>query len=257
MNKTASEKIALKFVECINNQDLDGLVALMTEDITMVAYEDKPEVGLELLREGFRGYFSDYPEYKIHISKVTRSGNDIAMTGKTTGSHIPPEIEAQETVIWVAKIKDNLVSEWLIFSDLDHLQELPQDRFRNMRDPKFTVLQFNEYINAQDILGLSSLMTPDHTFIDRKGKVDRGKDTMTKGWIDFFDAFPEYKNTFLRVESQGNIVFLYGFATWEQGSDPDHAIWMSRVEDDLVAEWRIYEDTENNVRKFAIKLKES
>ena len=119
-----------------------------------------------------------------------------------------------------------------------------------MKDPKLTALQFNEYINNQDIQELSSLMTEDHTFIDRKGEVDRGKDSMTKGWRDFFISFPEYKNTFLRVESQGNVVVLYGYATWEQGSDPDYAIWTARIENDLVAEWRIYEDTTVNRRKF-------
>jgi ketosteroid isomerase-like protein len=123
MNVTNAEKIALKFVECINNQDIEGLVSLMTEGFTMIAYEGKLETGRELMKEGFQGYFTDFPEYKIHISKVARSGDDIAIIGKTTGSHISPEIDAKETVIWTAKVEDNLVSEWRIFSDLDHLGE--------------------------------------------------------------------------------------------------------------------------------------
>jgi predicted SnoaL-like aldol condensation-catalyzing enzyme len=120
----------------------------------------------------------------------------------------------------------------------------------NKVDPKLTALQFNEYINAQDIDGLSSLMTEDHTFIDRKGEVDEGKQTMIKGWTEFFKSFPDYKNTFERVESRGDLVILYGFATWEKGSDPDSAIWTARIKSDMVAEWRIYEDTEENKRKF-------
>ena len=43
----------------------------------------------------------------------------------------------------------------------------------NKRDPKLTALQFNEYINNQDIEGLSSLMAENHIFIDRHGNVDR------------------------------------------------------------------------------------
>jgi predicted SnoaL-like aldol condensation-catalyzing enzyme len=120
----------------------------------------------------------------------------------------------------------------------------------NSVDPKLTALQFNEYINRQDIDGLSSLMTEDHTFIDRKGEVDKGKETMIKGWIDFFKSFPDYKNTFERVESKGNLVVLYGFATWKKAADPDYAIWTAEIEDDLVAQWRIYEDTEENKRRF-------
>jgi hypothetical protein len=74
------------------------------------------------MRKGFQGYFIDYPEYRIHIEKTTRSGNDIAIVGKTTGSHISPEIEERETVIWIAKIEEDLVAEWRIFSDMDHFK---------------------------------------------------------------------------------------------------------------------------------------
>ena len=73
---------------------------------------------------------------------------------------------------------------------------------------------------------------------------------MTKGWIDFFNSFSEYENTFLRVQSQGDLVVLYGYATWQRGSDPDYAIWTARIEDDLVAEWSIYENTDENKRIF-------
>ncbi len=122
----------------------------------------------------------------------------------------------------------------------------------NTVDPKLTALRFNECINRQDVHGLVELMTDDHTFIDRKGEVDRGKDVMTKGWIDFFDSFPDYVNTFNRVQSQGDLVVLHGYATWKKGDDPDHAIWTARIENDLVVEWRIYEDTAENRRAFGL-----
>jgi hypothetical protein len=49
-------------------------------------------------------------------------------------------------------------------------------------------------------------------------------------------------------------VVLYGYATWHEGDDPDWAIWTARIEDDLVAEWRIYEDTEENRSRFGLTL---
>jgi ketosteroid isomerase-like protein len=66
----------------------------------------------------------------------------------------------------------------------------------NEFDPKLTVLQFNDYISKHDLQGLSSLLSEDHVFIDRKGKEDRGKETMMKGWKNFFQSFPHYRNTF-------------------------------------------------------------
>lgn len=120
----------------------------------------------------------------------------------------------------------------------------------NSTDPKLTVLQFNECINKQDIAGLSSLMTEDHIFVDREGNGDKGKDAMTKGWQGFFEMFPEYKNTFIRVQSQDDLVVIYGFAVRKKDAELDYVIWTAKIENDLVAEWRIYKDTEENKKKF-------
>ena len=122
----------------------------------------------------------------------------------------------------------------------------------NSKDPKLTALQFNEYINNQDIKGLSGLMTEDHTLIVREGDVVKGKESNTKGWIDFFNQFPDYKNIFTRVESQDNLVIIIGYAIWSKEPSEDHVIWTAKIEDDLVAQWRIYADTEENRKKFSI-----
>jgi hypothetical protein len=114
----------------------------------------------------------------------------------------------------------------------------------NLRDPKLIALQFNEYINNQDIKGLSKLMTEDHMFIDR-ANVQYGD--MVNGWKEFFSNFPTYKNYFHRVESRSNLVILSGYAKWSKDSlEKDYAIWTAKIENDLVSEWRIYEDTEEN-----------
>ena len=122
----------------------------------------------------------------------------------------------------------------------------------NTVDPKLIALQFNECINRQDTHGLVRLMTDDHTFIDRKGEAARGRDVMTRGWTEFFKSFPEYRNTFHRVQSKGNRVVLLGYATWKSGGGPDRAIWTARIEDDRVAEWRIDEDTSENRKRLGL-----
>jgi hypothetical protein len=120
----------------------------------------------------------------------------------------------------------------------------------NLKDPKLTALQFNEYINNQDIEGLTSLMTEDHIFIDRAG--DSYGD-MINGWKEFFSNYPTYKNFFNRVESRDNLVILVGYAKWSKGSlEKDYAIWTAKIENDLVAVWQIYEDTEENRIQFKV-----
>lgn len=83
MNATANpERIALEFVECINNQDIEGLVSLMTQDFAMIAHEGDPEIGRELMKKDFEGCFSEYPEYRIHIEKWRFRGTILLLLGK-------------------------------------------------------------------------------------------------------------------------------------------------------------------------------
>ncbi len=122
----------------------------------------------------------------------------------------------------------------------------------NSRDPKLTALLFNECINNQDIHGLSSLMTEDHTIIVREGNIVRGRQPNTEGWAQFFAQFPKYRNTFARVESKDNLVVIVGFAYWSEEQPYDPVIWTAVVKGDLIAEWRIYDDTEQNRQELGI-----
>ena len=106
--------MAVKFVEAINHGDSKALIRLQTEDFTLVDAEG----GVFRGRDGWEGYFADYPKYKIHIQKVLTGGSGVAIIGKTTGSQVPAEIEEKETVLWTAEIRDGLVAEWRLYTDI-------------------------------------------------------------------------------------------------------------------------------------------
>ena len=114
------EVIALKFIECVNSGDSNGLKALQTEDFTFIDVSGNVFTG----RDGWEDYFSTYPDYRIHIEKILKGGNSIAIIGKTTGSHIEPKLEVLETVLWVAEVIDDLVSKWRIFSDVAEAEKV-------------------------------------------------------------------------------------------------------------------------------------
>ena len=52
----------------------------------------------------------------------------------------------------------------------------------NKRDSKLIVLQFNEYINRQDIESLANLLAQNYQFVDSNNDVHRGKEANVKGW---------------------------------------------------------------------------
>ena len=123
MSKPVPKSVALKFVEIINAGDSEALIKLQTEDFTLIDMAGDVTRG----RDGWHGYFSSFPKYKIHVQHVLTSGNGVAIIGKTTGSHVPPEVEEHETVLWTAEIRDGLVAEWRIYSDIEEAKKKAQE----------------------------------------------------------------------------------------------------------------------------------
>ncbi|MBA4311821.1 MAG: hypothetical protein C0417_04230 [Chlorobiaceae bacterium] len=115
-----------------------------------------------------------------------------------------------------------------------------------MNDPILTALQFNQCISNHDLESLTSLMTDDHTFIDRDGTIHQSKKVMIDNWKQFFKMFPKYKNTFEHVRVKDNLVVMLGYAYWSENQPYDPAIWTANIIKDLVREWRIYNDTLEN-----------
>jgi hypothetical protein len=109
---------------------------------------------------------------------------------------------------------------------------------------------FNECINNQDIKGLSALMAENHCFIDRDGEAYGPKTSMVAGWKQFFKDFPDYRNTFEKVEVRDNLVAVRGYAYWTEDEPYDPVIWTGTIEDGLISEWRIYADTPENRKEF-------
>ncbi len=117
------KSVALQFVEIINAGDSEALRRLQTEDFTLVDMAGDVTRG----RDGWPSYFASFPKYKIHVQQVLVSGNSVAIIGKTTGSHVPPEVEEKETVLWTAEIQDGLVAEWRIYSDIEEAEQRARD----------------------------------------------------------------------------------------------------------------------------------
>jgi hypothetical protein len=121
----------------------------------------------------------------------------------------------------------------------------------NLKYPIKIVKAFNDCINNQDIDGLAALMSEDHVFVDRDGSSHGPKSHMVKGWKHFFEMFPLYKNTFTEIKAKENHVFVLGYAYWSEKEPYDPVIWTAKRENNLIAEWRIYEDSAENRKKFS------
>ena len=105
-----------------------------------------------------------------------------------------------------------------------------------------TVIAFNDAINARDVDALGLLMHEQHRFVDSAGGVVEGKPACIEAWRGFFAAFPDYRNIFDDVRSDGpGAVEVRGRSECSTPALDGAARWRALVEDGLVLQWQVSE----------------
>lgn len=112
------------------------------------------------------------------------------------------------------------------------------------------IKQFNDCINNSDITKLAELMTENHTFIDRVNTRVEGKQIMIEGWQAFFKSFPDYRNHFENLIVRDDFIVITGYATCSEPLLDGKFLWSAKIENGLVAEWKVYDDNPHNRKKL-------
>jgi ketosteroid isomerase-like protein len=102
--------IALRFNDRINQQDLEGLAGLMTDDHTFIDNAGNVTKGKNVMKEGWRDFFKKCPDYRNEFTSVTVQDNVVVMVGYSICSLK----SLNGPNIWTAKIQDGRVSEWKV-----------------------------------------------------------------------------------------------------------------------------------------------
>jgi hypothetical protein len=110
--------------------------------------------------------------------------------------------------------------------------------------------KFNNFINTQNIIGMQKLMTVDHIFIDSENNIVRSKENCLKAWDKFFKLFPDYKNVFVTMMEKGSSIIIEGYSTCSEVKLNGKAIWSTKIINNKIAEWRVYEDSPDNRKKL-------
>jgi ketosteroid isomerase-like protein len=107
------------FIDRINRGDIAGLGDLMTQDHRLLLFDETPLVGKDANISAWRGYARMCPEYVIFPHRITERDGLVAVLGHTTGSHLglPDEVEAEETLIWLAEVRDGALGTWRLVED--------------------------------------------------------------------------------------------------------------------------------------------
>jgi hypothetical protein len=119
MDDLSPRSIVLRFIDHVNQGDLDKLNALISEDLKFTDIQ-----GDVYYEKGFMaGYLAEFPNYKIHVHHSLPGGNGVAVIGKVSGSHFPPQKEAEEILVWTAEVQHGLITDWRIYSHVGHNRE--------------------------------------------------------------------------------------------------------------------------------------
>lgn len=119
--------------------------------------------------------------------------------------------------------------------------------------PEAIVQAFLRVINRHDVDVLTELMSPAHRFVDSLGSATEGREKMRAGWAAYFRMVPDYALAIEETYPNGTVVIMLGIAEGTYTSDgrlrPENR-WQTPVairayvEDDLIAEWRVFADNE-------------
>jgi ketosteroid isomerase-like protein len=106
--------IALLFNECINNRDIEGLVALMTDDHSLVCNGHVDTKDKSSSREAWSSFFRMFPDYLNHFTRIESRDDFVVITGKSTCSN---EAKLNTHALWSARIQNDKISEWQVYED--------------------------------------------------------------------------------------------------------------------------------------------
>lgn len=113
MNPSDPMLTALKFNEKINQQDLEGLTELMTDDHTFIDSLGQITTGKDVMKDGWKEFFKKYPDYRNVFTSVTIRNDSVVIVGYSTCSYKALDGPA----LWTAKVRGGRVSEWRVYKD--------------------------------------------------------------------------------------------------------------------------------------------
>ena len=101
------------FNDAINGQDLDALIALMTDDHRFVDSEGATLDGKDACTAAWRGFFAAFPDYRNVFGDVRASAPGVV---DVIGHSECSVAELDGPARWRAEVRDGLVAVWQVFA---------------------------------------------------------------------------------------------------------------------------------------------
>ena len=119
--------LTLRFVDRLNHQDVDGLVALMSNDHQFIDSGGEVHQGRARMREGWRAYFRMVPDYHIDVHESFVDGPVVVLLGTAGGTYcceeqLHPEDTWSTPAAWRVLVEQRRIVEWRVYADNELLR---------------------------------------------------------------------------------------------------------------------------------------
>ncbi len=128
MKVTKPVRTALDYITAINENNLDTITRMMTDDHLFVDIDLEEIYRHDTLVSWWKFYMEHWPAYHIYVSEIYHNGDQVIIIGRTTGSHtgIPEDREFKQSLIWFCEVEGNKVKHWHLYYDTPE----NRDRFK-------------------------------------------------------------------------------------------------------------------------------
>lgn len=123
--------VVLSFLEKVNQHDVDGLLALMSDNHVLTDALGNRLQGRDNLRAGWQAYFRMCPDYRVSHEEIFSHGDVVATFGSAGGTiAVKGELKAENRwqipAAWMAVVKSGRLAEWRVYADNKPVYEILQ-----------------------------------------------------------------------------------------------------------------------------------
>ncbi|HEY7637134.1 MAG TPA: nuclear transport factor 2 family protein [Gemmatimonadales bacterium] len=109
-----------EFIARINDHDVEGLSAVLTENHRFIDSLGSVFVGRETLRAGWADYFRLVSDYRITVDEFADAGSSLLLVGSVAGRSAG--VEWTVPAAWRAVVQDGRIAEWQVYVDNEPLR---------------------------------------------------------------------------------------------------------------------------------------
>ncbi len=116
-----NRKTIESFIHQINTQNVEGICSLMTDDHIFIDNIGSKFEGKAMMREGWKGYFSMFPDYNITVSEIMEDGNSLLLCGIAEGTYKNLKEKDAHFIVpaaWKAVVEKGKIKLWQVFADI-------------------------------------------------------------------------------------------------------------------------------------------